>query len=92
MRSRFPLHSLESQGWGGSPGGSIVSVQGNMSQGRAMKRWNCGQYHGSLCTKAKQRYRGRVREEKEGEASLLCHTKGEHSRLVPQDGNPLQYA
>ena len=49
----------------------------------------CCQNLGSLCISAKKKYRDRVMEEKERVTLLLCQTKGEHSRLVPQELCPL---
>ena len=49
----------------------------------------CCQNLGSLCINAKKKYRDRVMEEKERVTLLLCQTKGEHSRLVPQELCPI---
>ena len=44
---------------------------------------------GSLCTKAKQKYRDRVMEEKKRVALSVGQVKGEHSGIAPQELCPL---
>ena len=75
---RFSCKRLSAAG-GNEPGMFQCSNSGTA------QTWLSCQNLGSRCTDAKQKYRGRVMEEKEKVALFLRQTKGKHNRLAPQE-------
>ena len=75
---RFSCKRLSAAG-GNEPGMFQCSNSGTA------QTWLSCQNLGSRCTDAKQKYRGRVMEEKEKVALFLRQTKWKHNRLAPQE-------